>query len=412
MTTGSRTISSPTYQYFDGIGYLPSGRSCSKSWNGQDCDGTVLPPSGPKGYKSGRGKSRVKLPEHPYSMSLYDQTLPIIGIRPDGAQWASLTTSAGNFWGIETDVWDTWDRSQYYKLVSRIQKIAYGSEFNPAVFAAESGEALRMISNSAIRIGSALRRLRVGDLHGLFEALGIEPNAGFIASYRRRGAAVNSTKGLSQSWLELIYGWLPLLHDMEDGAHYIADVMTGAQKPSCIRVSRTWAEYRSCPTPAYTSGFQKVVDVRTLRIKVATWNAEPRYRPSWASAATVAWELMPWSFVFDWAVPVGPYLETMRTASSISGEFTTSHTLVRTGTDWGLPGPVTVVGILGDPPKRQDVHYSRSVSTELLVPPPAQVKSVEKILSPLHAVNAVALLVSGSIEKLDDLFRASAKRRL
>lgn len=411
MTTGSRIIASPSYNYYAGQGYLPSGRTSSKSWVGADCDGSAAPVSGPRGYKTGRGKKRVKLPEHPYSMNLYDQTCPIIGFRQDGVQWASLTTSACNFWGIETDIWNTWDRSQYYKLVSRIQKIAYGSEFNPAVFAAESGEALKMISNAAIRIGSALRRLRIGDIHGLFEALGVEPNAGFLASYRKRGVSVNSMKGLSQSWLELMYGWLPLVQDMEDGAHYIADAMTGAVKPPCIRVSRTWAEYRSCPSPAYTSGFQKVVDIRTLRIKVSTWNAEPRYRPAWASAATVAWELLPWSFVFDWAVPVGPYLETMRTASSISGEFTTSHTLVRTGTDWSMPGPVTITGILGDPPKRQDVYYTRGISTELIVPPPASVKSIEKVLSPIHAANTVALLVAGSIEKLDDLFRASTRRR-
>jgi hypothetical protein len=65
---------------------------------------------------------------------------------------------------------------------------------------------------------------------------------------------------------------------------------------------------------------------------------------------SVAWELLPWSFVVDWFIPIGSYLDLVNQVPSLKGRFLT--TTVRTRTN--SKNPRFTGALYGNPPNGID----------------------------------------------------------
>lgn len=112
----------------------------------------------------------------------------------------------------------------------------------------------------------------------------------------------------------------------------------------------------------------------------------------------ILWELVPFSFVVDWFMPVGDWMEARAFASRISGSTTVTSTLTRETVSGYrcLQKPAIPVDWFGYEVGSTDGHFKRIllervVGTSISVPLP-QVKSLSSIASWQHMANGIALL--------------------
>lgn len=193
-------------------------------------------------------------------------------------------------------------------------------KFNLAQAFAERAQTIALIGDTAATLANAIRYLKKGNFLGARRALG-NPKL-------RRKIPSKGLDKTSQQWLSLQYGWNPLLNDVysscEAGAlfdlanpnGYLLNVRGGFWLPSTYEQKTTVTL-----TPWDTSNGQKIVQWNNGEGKagavckiwyivdnsiLATQNAMGLTNPAY-----IAWELLPFSFVADWFIPVGAYINSM-----------------------------------------------------------------------------------------------------
>ena len=105
---------------------------------------------------------------------------------------------------------------------------------------------------------------------------------------------------------------------------------------------------------------------------------------------SVVWELIPYSFVVDWFIPIGTYLENLNTIPSLRGRFMTT-TLRRFSGSAVSISPSYKWAVVPTTHTSQ-VFLDRKISTSLSVPKPS-FNSFEDAMSPKRIWNAIALAV-------------------
>lgn len=400
MTTGSRVLDGRFWENNLPAGHGSSfiGPYFSKVWSGGD----AITPSTPRSsfaVKRFRGQlvSRgAPMPPQNYSTVINIQNVGLYWMRPNG-YWQTSDIQPVPAYDIREPA--AVDSAQEYKLIDKLHAAVYGSGFHPGVFTAEGRKSISLIGESARRIGSGLSRLKARDPYGVAEALGIEPHIGFIRNLR------DLSKGLSRCWLEVKYGWEPLLKDAEEGARWIAEMVHGNTPIRLVR-TRSWGETKVSTQQSAGRYFSARSDLFKLRYEIESVNVRnSTLLPNIYSVAGVAWETLPYSFVFDWFVPIGSYLQALRTANDLEGRTVRSlkqetiwHDLVdRNGWDTQLAQPVY------QPTSFRKVQFSRTVASGIWVPPPITEQTLARLPeynSWRHAVSAVALLAVGDLRRL------------
>jgi hypothetical protein len=118
------------------------------------------------------------------------------------------------------------------------------------------------------------------------------------------------------AWLELQYGWKPLLKDIHDAAEALA---LNYNRPS-NRISKVtaksnektqWSEYRrfsETPPQGCNVVYELSANYRMTVLFEQDSNVKAVQTVGLTNPLTVAWELVPYSFVVDWFLPIGDYL--------------------------------------------------------------------------------------------------------
>lgn len=277
-----------------------------------------------------------------------------------------------------------WDNGHDLTLVNRLRSRIIGSEFNLGVFLGESNQALKMIFHAATRLAAAMRAARKGDwkrVERLLRPKGSAPKE--VNSFLTPG------RTLAMNWLEMMYGWLPLLSDLQEGARMVAHM---TEEPFRLKV-RARLKVAGKVTAASPSNWEAKDSFQLSKGQIVAYLTEvdvPKLI-GLTDIASVAWEKAPWSFVADWAIPIGKFLSARAVASSLSGKFVTTR--VDHGTCLGFaPKSTGYYGrsTLGQYQMRS-VTLTRTVSTTISVPLP-EVKPLGEWLTWRRAANAVALL--------------------
>jgi len=198
------------------------------------------------------------------------------------------------------------------KLIER----AKGAEWSTPVFVGEGRQTVNLVINAARTIGSAYRDLRRGNLVGALASLGVQGTAAQRRRYHRQ-YGTDPTRAAANAWLSLTYGWQPLLNDAKNAAETLAEIVNSEQNRE-IRVTAVSRRTTSVRTPNH--GVASSPDIKVLRTDInkesckGVWRCKPT---SWNNVgslgilnpAQVAWELLPLSFVVDWFLPIGRFLE-------------------------------------------------------------------------------------------------------
>lgn len=325
-----------------------------------------------------RPPKRVRTEEHPYvktDSSRYDNVFWY-----KNPTWPSGNTGTGGNTGLANfQMKQRWTNNDDIALLGKLREAVAGSDFNLGVFLGEGNQALSMIANAANRVGAAMFAMKRGrPIHAAWIL-----TRGTDRERKRHLTSANN-------WLELQYGWLPLLADAHDGAIFLAHHLEYPLQ-KVIRVSHfSGAELdlsinASVCRPIKTSGFTR------KSIKAIIAEKDVAQLSGLTDPLSVAWELVPYSFVIDWFIPIGNYLAARGLSSSLSGKFVTS-TIVKS--EWkGTKSiqPTVTVYNGNEGPGFKSLSFTRTVDTTLQVPRP-QVKPLAQMLSWKRAANALALL--------------------
>ncbi len=173
------------------------------------------------------------------------------------------------------------------------------SDVNVAVAWGERHETLKTISGALQRLASAYNHARSGDWAGAAASLGSS-----------RGPVL-SRGNLASNWLELQYGWLPLMSDIYGAVNSMSKkrhkefVIIRSRKSirDSVVVNTVNGAYADVTTESaeYTSSCRVKMRCSSSSLKIAS-------ELGLTNPLLVAWELVPFSFVVDWALPIGSFI--------------------------------------------------------------------------------------------------------
>lgn len=186
----------------------------------------------------------------------------------------------------------------YYKVFSEIDTF----RTNLAEFIASRQQTIDMITekvNGVARIARAIRRGNVRELKKMF---GKRPQS----------------KDFANRFLEYSFGWVPLVSD----AYMLAYDLHEPPKGEFAARGRAIDSINSWSTWLGSSLWSGSVDIKaTCKIKLQCRVKSPAEQflrdYGVTDPALVAWEMLPYSFVVDWFLPVGSYLQHRSTFNGI-----------------------------------------------------------------------------------------------
>jgi hypothetical protein len=197
---------------------------------------------------------------------------------------------------------DAVDNSLKNSALIKARNALKSTDINLGVAFAERNATARLVGDTATNLAKAYRFLRRGQTRNAMNALG-------ISSARDEPRGGNAP----QRWLELQYGWKPLLSDVYGACDALSkrsgsdwSVTAKGRAKSTKTVSKDYSSFFD-----YGRGTAVVENSAFCRI-----DAIPRNEALISLASLgifnpllIGWELVPFSFVVDWFIPVGSYLE-------------------------------------------------------------------------------------------------------
>lgn len=266
-----------------------------------------------------------------------------------------------------------YDPSLHYNpnnlALSKLWDEIEGINANLAVLFAERQSAIDMIADKATKIFQALRDVKRGKPGKAMQRLGIS------------GRQQPRSKQASGQWLELQYGWLPLVGDIYNLAGldpFAGDTVSGrANVTTQVK---------------YTNGIVTCKHKCEHGMTVVCSDPALAYASQLGltNPAIIAWELTPFSFVIDWFLPIGDYIS--RLTQDIGFDFK----------DYYVSNKIEY--LIDRPPRKAFIGSSSTydisegctgVVKEFTRSTPEDVPKPElefkNPLSPMHLANAVAL---------------------
>lgn len=303
-------------------------------------------------------KRKRNLPFNPYSYSNFQHFNPLQNFT------VRVVNANGTLYGFDSYVGNVNDflpltsvavaDDPYRKASSKLLAKSSLAKTNAAVGMAEAGKTAAHLAHTASRIANALialKRLRFGDFAN---SLGITHNRKTAAAWDRtrrqldragesrvflRNQVVLGRKHRTKSsaeqtqtrfmdfaadtWLEYSYGWKPLFQDVYGHAEALASVHY--EQNGIVRVVSGKAETQIERTELTQLGTWSVkrstTSTRSCRVtcfyKIPIGTINPVHAFGMNNPLELAWELVPFSFVADWFLPIGDALKSLTATSGL-----------------------------------------------------------------------------------------------
>jgi hypothetical protein len=260
------------------------------------------------------------------------------------------------------------------------------SDVNLGVAYAERNATARLLGDTAKRMAKSFNNLKRGRVRAAMRDLGIANSR-----HEPRGSNVPN------KWLELQYGWKPLLSDVfgacqalerEDRANWRVTAKARKESKRTWKKTFTGVEASDCEAESVTSVFVRIdaLPDNDLTMSLASLGV--------TNPLLIAWELVPYSFVVDWALPVGSWLESL---DSLLGYVESQTSIsVRTRANWIDKG-IYVKGVGGafvDNKFEGIQRFVRLTRQAFIGVPQATFPRIKDPSSLGHMANGLALLAS------------------
>lgn len=308
------------------IGQVPKFRYDAGTYTNQGFDSLLVYN---RGYSSVRTPGfqtlarKHKLPVNPHSVNLFrrfdsgsvDQQEVLDNPNFSTLKFSSYFSHLGT-----SDYGPTHSTShnaiQRNKAIDRLGDAIRGETSNLSESIATIRRTFDMVGSNVSRIATSVRFLKRGNISAATKELfhGTPPR------YRKNQVPSNS-KSLAQNWLELQYGWKPLLNDIRYAITALGKLDLQDRSVGTARASATSEVFdggilrpnSGSSSPACGSWYKRsrTTTKFVVRYKVASPLRAFLAQSGFTNPVSLAWELLPFSFVVDWLLPIGSYLESI-----------------------------------------------------------------------------------------------------
>lgn len=246
-------------------------------------------------------KKHRRVQKRPYNLVLpyyfYDrEVISIFGSGPTGAPGVAF--DAGDELPVPLPFASIENKS-YDKLRSKLyDTVQAGAAF------AEYRQSLGLIADTATTLTAAVRAVRSGNIPGALKALG----------YQGSKTPKSVSRYWSQNWLALHFGWEPLVKDIYKSCEILNDPV----KSYALERGKAYDRFAFSGLNDYGSSTGAWSVEGTA---YSTQGARVRFEKPGTqftlhqfgldNPASIAWEVIPFSFVVDWFVNVGDFLQSL-----------------------------------------------------------------------------------------------------
>lgn len=354
MTTGSWTVGSSSVN--------TSSLYARKVWNGANGK-----------FETWNGGTRLKWNSYLMSHNKFTCDSPILNGKGIGEIGETDTPDrARTICG--------WNANDDLRVLDKLAQKVRGHSFDLGVNLAESKKTYASILGNLRSLGNALVAVKHGNFSVAWRYLGVPRN--FQKGLR--------SKDVSGRWLEMQYGWLPLVSQSYEAAkaletlhkprslRFTASVKNGTAENDCS-IGSAYYSYRvrwSYGRKILANLYEDLPVARSLGL------TDPRQ---------VVWEIVPYSFVVDWFLPIGTYLSAAAIVPKLRGRFL----ICERGSAKHVQTAITPTGLaLGwrDSHKKEVWFSTRRTPSALLSLPAPTFNSFPRALSPKRLLNGVSLI--------------------
>lgn len=261
-----------------------------------------------------------------------------------------------------------------------LDKMRGGASASLGASIAEGRSSLEMIASRAIMLRNAWKAVRRGDVVGAAKHLGIPPTSKRIPKPRgRQGPGKVSKKHYaSATWLELHFGWAPLLGDIHDACEVLSKPIFGSAKVVASASDAYTRKNAGFPdgeaSGKYGVRYEGEIQVSNPNLFLAS-------RMGLVNPAAIAWELVPFSFVVDWFTNVGQFLSSLTDFAGTTWLGGSSSTKL-TASGWYMWDG-----------RRRAMSRDHQVRTLLSAPPTPRLFVQSPLGGPARAATQIALLI-------------------
>lgn len=280
-----------------------------------------------------------------------------------------------------------------------------GQKINLAQAMAERKQTADLVLSSLASLAKAYSKVRKGDLLGAAKSLGVPPPRKWLGNAKgyANSSAVSKTsraRNASQRWLELQYGWRPLLGDIfgaveayhkvrQRKAIQVVTKKGGRENETFVYDNKyspenpTYLTSRCTIEVKYVCAFSLSNDVNKSLSELGITNP-----------LLIAWELTPWSFVADWFLPIGNYISQLDATLGATFEYgsVTTHTTSSIEKLTAYLPSSSYIFRFGY--KTERTSYVSTVRSKMGGFPRPVFPDFKDPFSKLHFANAVALFVT------------------
>lgn len=205
------------------------------------------------------------------------------------------------------------DRQQ---LINVASMQAYGNVRKPRtlslVTAIELPKTLRLLTSTARTLAMLYLAVRRGRAKDVAERL--------LGKSFKKGSVPKSTKdGVLSRWLEWRYGWGPLMMDISGTLEALDAALSTALRHTARGYSSQSSTQEWVSPLRYSPGGVGTYDFRFVQNDMVTvrayvlYQADVKYQKihdfGFHAFASTAWEILPFSFVADWFIPIGKWIQ-------------------------------------------------------------------------------------------------------
>lgn len=211
----------------------------------------------------------------------------------------------------------------------------------------ERHQTVLLAQKTVERVVRTVNYLRKGNWNAAANEVGVKPSASKHKAHSKRHLK-NPEQATAQGWLELQYGWRPLLQDVYGSLEFVQDKWARNIRQ---RVVKSGSDEDAPFTLPYSDGASTWTykQTRKTTVKYTLFYTVPQEflktlsEAGITNPALVAWELLPWSFVVDWFLPVGAFISSWDAVVGLNFEKGTKTTIQEVWDDTTAVGSVVTM---------------------------------------------------------------------
>lgn len=204
------------------------------------------------------------------------------------------------------------------------------------------------------------------------------PTSKYVYTRKNERVWLKPAKGSANAWLEYWLCWAPMVGDI----HSAVDILQKPPRDELTIKGRGRSTY-GWSYPHSTASF-KLYSQSVATVSVANPNLELAHRMGLTDPLSIAWEVVPLSFVVNWFIPIDKFLASFQDylGCNIGPKYTTYFAKCE---NINIPSPTEVYTLTGGATQRIPLHFPSGPTFKSLT------VSMPK-LSHTRAATAVSLL--------------------